>query len=746
VVDASSRSKIERSYGPIPYDRNEIADFLAKPVRLGGGELLLTDTVNMVKYTASISSLLNTYQIWYRKIAGYGLIRATFNIKVVINANPFQQGRVILNFIPGWRHLNTAEQAAYNLNLGQITTSPNVELDIQDTSAEMSIPYISPFSYFDRTQNVYDWGTFWFRIMSPLKTGSGGPSSCEYAIFGHWSDVELAAPIYGPEMDLQKPRRTVRKLLHSNEEKDTNSQGWLESASHKVVAASKVLSGYGVPFADIVGSAGSAVASVASLFGWSKPLNLSNPTYVISHPTRGLNVYDAANNADSLGLSISPMLSPRQELFGSDIDEMSWDYLKSIPAFYTRFTFPSTAVFDQVLLDFNTRPDLMLQVGQKVVGASNLQYATGAPAFWLSRFFDLYRGGIKITFKFVKTQYHSGRISITFVPNDSLGVTFDQSVYVLREIVDLRTSSEVTLELPFIRGENYLDTNVASGRLQICVLNELRAPETASQEIDVLVYVSGAADFELACPSSKVNARHFTPEMDRQQVTMVNKGIGDSKCETMNFDHNSLSISDPFVSLKQLLNCSRRIYSADATLSSQSGVISPFALGVSRYTVSGSSFTEPDAFNLDFLSLFSHGYSFFRGGIRLTRAFNAGTVAGFVGSFKLLSSTVAGSLATFSIPTTTNGALVGNRYTTNQLNLYTDRAMDVNVPYWNNTPISYVRYLSNSTSYPTDQATPNNKLFYSFTNATAEVYRSGADDYCLGYFRGFMPVVISVIP
>jgi len=747
VIETNTRSIDTKVYGPAPYDSNEIADFLAKPVRVNGGELLTSDTVNQVKFTTSISSLLNSNQIWYRKIAGYNLIRATCNVKLVVNANPFQQGRLILNFIPGWRHLNTGEQAAYNVNLGQVTTSPNIELDMQDTSVEFSIPYISPFSYFDRIQDLYDWGTIWLRIISPLQTGSSGSTSCEYAIFVHWTDVELAAPIFGPEMNASGSRKTVAKLLHSREANKANSKGFIESASDKVMGVANLLSGYGVPGASLVSAAADAAGSIASIFGWSKPVNSEIPKYVIAHPMRGTNIYDSSNNADSMGMSNSPLVPPNFQLFGSTMDEMSWDFLKAVPAYLTSFNFSTSNVYNDLLYSLGTAPGTMLQAGTKTVLTSTVTYGTGSPAFWLAQLFGKYRGGIKVTFKFVKTAYHSGRIAITYVPNSSAGVSFDQSVYVLREIVDLRTSSEISLVLPYVRAENYLPINTASGLLQVRVLNELRTPETASQDIKCLVYVSGAPDFELACPTPRAGIRHFTPEMDSSvPKNMVEKGIGDSVIQIASMDHNTLSIGDPFVSIKQLLNCSRRVYSGSGTVSSQTGVVAPFALAVSRYTTSGTAFADPDSLNLDYLALLSNGYSFFRGGIRITRTFNAGTVGGYVGVLPLTSSFAQSSLAASSISTTTVGTGVSTVYTLNQINIYTERALDINVPFWNNTPISYVRYQSTTSAYPTDVSYPDSRLFYSLTNATTEIYRSGMDDYCLGYFRGFMPIVLGVVP
>lgn len=740
-----ARPMRERLIGPSPYDSNTISDFLAKPVRVANGNLSFTDTVNTVKFTSSIAALLNANSVWKLKIAGYNLIRATCNIKVVVNATPFQQGRVLLNFIPMYSSLTAGEQAALNVGFGQITTSPNVELDIQETSCEMSIPYISPYTYYDRREGQVDWGTFWFRVLYPLQAGSAGTGVCDYSIFVHWTDVELAAPRFGPEMAKPAPRRTVKKVLH-RESDNASSSGWISSAASKISDLSSTIAGFGVPGAAIISSAASAASTIANLFGWSKPINTTVPHQVISNPLRGINVYDNANNAESFGFGISPVLEPSYAMFGAQVDEMSWEYLKSIPAYLATFKFKNSDVIDAQIYELQLLPKNLLQTFTKTVGANTCTYGVGSPAFWLANLFDKYRGGIDVTFKFVKTPFATGRLVITYVPDSSLGVTFDQSVYVLREIIDLQSTSEITLTLPYIKGQNYLPTETSMGVLRVHVLNEYKAPDAAPTEAGVLVYVSGAKDFELATLSG-VQTRVFTPEMDMTNApTSVNKGIGDSVQQDIDYKENLLSINDPFVSLKQLFACSRRVFSIDTSIfTSANYVCSPFANGLSRYTTAGINFQESSAFTMDFIQMLSHGYAFFRGGVRITRS-STGPASGIYGAIVSSSASIAGGLGTYGIAIGNTASDWTKQYLLNELEIIPDRGIDANVPFWNSTPIAPVRYITNvSAVYPGTEIYPPLRLYVGeAAGISGRIYRSGMDDYAVGYFRGFMPLVVSL--
>jgi hypothetical protein len=87
--------------------------------------------------------------------------------------------------------------AAHNAGLTQKTQHPNVEIDCNDSSGVIKIPYVTPSSWYDVNQAIYDWGTVYLDVLSPLNTGSGGETNVEYTVFLHFENFELDAP-YAP--------------------------------------------------------------------------------------------------------------------------------------------------------------------------------------------------------------------------------------------------------------------------------------------------------------------------------------------------------------------------------------------------------------------------------------------------------------------------------------------------------------------------------------------------------------------
>jgi len=84
-------------------------------------------------------------------------------------------------------------------------------------------------------------------------------------------------------------------------------------------------------------------------------------------------------------------------------------------------------------------------------------------------------------------------------------------------------------------------------------LNELRAPETASSTVNLLIYFAGGPDFEFQVPcSSNQTAPAFSPQGGSE--LLVSETIGGNPSSAMSTRFAESSIGESFASFKQLLN------------------------------------------------------------------------------------------------------------------------------------------------------------------------------------------------
>lgn len=781
VVSGTTRSQPSMfDLGPPAYDKNEIADFLSKPILIAQGNLSTASSHGTQLAVGSIANDMLAQPLWADKLKGYNLVRATAHIRVVVNANPFQAGRLLLTFLPCFDVYNSSEASMRFRTIAQMTTQPNVELDVQDSSCELAIPYVTPLPYYEKSTAIYDWGEWRLFVLSSLSTGSTGPTTAPYAIFMWFDDVQLAAPVF-PESSVEpigsrsRQRRNFGAL--KREEEQQAKSGVISNTLSKVSSSMMVLGslpGIG-SYASSLGSATSIGSRIASMFGYSKPLDVSLPSPMYRMPFKNLHTSDGSATSSMLAVHSSVNVDPLPDAFGSSVDEMSVAFLKAIPAYWGRFTWNSSTLYGSQLWQNEVDPLNFLESSYQTLAGRTVTYRTGQPMFMLAHLFLYWRGGFEITLKFVKTKFHTGRLVIAFTPQLS-SPTIASSAYVLREIVDLSTANEVTLRIPYLRAQSWMSMrsqsprtiggqlDCISGCINIMVLDPLRAPETASSSIDVLMYVKPADDFELAVPTGGVVAP-FSPESGQEltgsrsvsgleNTTLISKPIGNADEPKFSYSHHGACIADPFVSLKQLATMARKFYSSPAAYPGVTMNLNPSPSVVFQQD-GGTGLLAPPGGGLygDWLSIITSAYAFCRGGYRII---NANAASGLT-TYYFMNETAGSSQIANTVPTvyTADCDAGPNIMSTATANFIVHRDLnsgsDIIVPHFGRTPIRLNRFISGSNPYlmPANLGYPdifNTRVAISTTSQNNKGYmRAGADDFCLGYFIGFPPLAVSVV-
>lgn len=753
--------------GVPPFDDNSIKDFLAKPRVVASGSFSASHVVGDTLWTESVWNNLTSQSLWTQKISGYGLFRGTACYKVVFNANPFQAGRVIFNFLPCYRHLQAANSHYFAAHAGiveQCTVTPNVELDIKDSSLEMEIPYITPSSYLDMTNGVFDWGTSWLRVLAPLRTGASGLDHCDYVIYLSFKDVEFSAPLFAPESGLSTdtPKGSSKRKLRT-EQSRISQRGFFEDTLDKVGDAGELLSD--IPVVGAVASAAGGIAkigsSIAGLFGWNKPFDLKEGEMSVIHPFRNMHNIDGKSLSDSMSLGVNPIIEPNTGVVGSSVDEMSYAYLKSIPMLWKLFEIKSTDALGQKYVDLPLTLENMSIIRQPIIGGNQYNVGYRPPFVDLAYLHTSMRGSIKLTLKFVKTNFHSGRILVTWAPkaSASTGVGLvNNSAYVLREIIDLRTTTEVTLTLPYIRSTTYINTYVpysgavpelySLGHLTIALANPIAWPETVASSMDCLVYLSGGDDMEFAnyCGTEQLR---FVPEGGGEQ----NKVIGSAQEPKTSLSHNISSSGDVLLSIKSLLLSAKAIKTNVQTRAAPAVSIYPFTYGIYRPATTSLNMPPIGGDTVSHLAL---GYAMSRGGMR------------FLGNTAVASTQCVQTIAQDKNPaqvlelgspsityTSFNdyssvSALAPYFQQLDNLHHQNTSSFDGTCPHYGNTPMRLNHINSSDHTGVSGQIDAYRYKYTRFVSAAAQtncyiesIYRAAADDYSLHYFIGFPPVVFS---
>lgn len=751
----------------LPIMDQGLADFLNKPYAVYSGTWTTSSVSNDTLYTSKVAPFLTSVTQWQKKLEGFNLVRGKACIRVVINANPFQQGKLILSFVP-----DIGQVTFRNGDLCQKTQQPNVELDCRDATCLMKVPYIAPTDYYDRVRGFFDWGTFTLSVLSPLQVGSGGENNVNYTIFLYFEDFELAAPMVPQAGYARRPRGVTS--VESHAEKEATAITETHSVSRGLQMGADVVSKIAeIPMLTSIAEPASWIlrgaSKIAAWFGWSKPEVDSPPCVSSRRLITNMANATGASVAPSLGLFHDNAVDVMPDMAGNGMDEMSFDYIKSRKAYYSVSTWTDTNAADSVLFTQNIAPQFFnLPLPNYAPGVTIYETASLVPFAYVSNFFTFWRGSINLHLKFAKTDFHSGRLLITFTPNtlSFTAPTVQSSILALREIVDIRGKSEVLLKLPYLINTNYLRTDQFSGVLQIRVLNELRAPETCSNSIKMLFYASAGDDFEVQVPGTTNSQSNppFMPQVGGVQPDvnqeLVDEPIGGYIIPKFDMEPCRTSIGECFASIKQLFSRYTPLQTITPISFDSTAAIGifPYYFGVCRPDPTTGAPLVPN-YNSDALSNFASGYAFYRGSVKImarSRLFvDADPMAildnqAYVGGPVIVPGSTYGgngfdqTASPYNTPNVINP--VAEQIYDSSIGL-----MEVKVPYYCQTKMSVVDSLA--ITRPESQSDPCSMLYLGIDSdgtgtpptGTMRLYRCASDEFQLAYFIGFPRILLNII-
>jgi hypothetical protein len=347
-----------------------IKDFLGKPMVLASGSGASgwknSDAVNTVLMNQSIavSAMGNSY--YTNKIQGFGLWRGTAVIRVMINANPFMQGRLLLHFLPCVPDMSgdPSYVAMHNTTLAAKTMQPHLEIDCRDGVGILEIPYVAPTYFYDVKNLNFDWGNAYVTVLSQLLVGLGSTeTTVDWTCYLYFKDIELAAP-----MVPQSNPSFFDGFVEHGKFKKSVGQKESEALSEKPVSAALSLASKaadtlsGIPIlASVMGPVSWALdlgSGLASAFGWSKPLNQSSEMLISQQFNRYSASCDGPDNAYPLALTALNKTEVTDDITIRSEDEMSWNFLKKVDAWCGAYNWSCTTAAGNSILKFPVYPGM----------------------------------------------------------------------------------------------------------------------------------------------------------------------------------------------------------------------------------------------------------------------------------------------------------------------------------------------------------------------------------------------------
>lgn len=485
-----------------------LKEFLAKPISIASGTFATTDVLTTITSTSMPYAIMSTTGglMWRSKLSGYFGIRMTMNFRIVVNANRFQQGRYIMSFTHfGGGTTNGTKTQLLNSNfklptLIQRTTVPHVELDLNcDTAAELSIPFVSvrTFQPIHEMLNVpageqTTLGYLNLYPYSPLVTVAGS-TTAPYRIYCWLTDVELIGAA-SPQSGLPRAETSNKANGIVSGPLNAVARGFKEFEQIPLLST----------YARNISWVSDRLSRTAAMFGLSKPLQGDslmkiNPLSAPSHTT-----VDGDSDSRSLATISQPGVLAVDGLSGIKFDEMDFSYICQKFAWFTTLSWDLSTAVDTNIGVIAVTPNKSLVVAGPVYNFT--------PVAFVANSFTNWRGGLKFRFKFVKTEFHSGRLSFDFFPNLPTVSNSSLPEYVNRVIVDIREHSEVEILIPYTSYAMYTDVADNIGTMTVRVIDPLVAPATVSSTVNILCEIAGHSDMEFYGPRFANSPQGIVPQ------------------------------------------------------------------------------------------------------------------------------------------------------------------------------------------------------------------------------------------
>lgn len=563
----------------------DISSFMEKPVQLihfGS----LGSTVGAI-YQAPIpeTAFIAPQSPYPDKVKGFLGFKATSVFTLRVNATKFTQGRVAIGWIPNADRRNAGN---YFLRSPKAFTQlPHVEMDIScDSSCVLRVPYYSlyPYGYVPQIGSLADdlmsFGDVVVYIYSPPAVGAAATDSAvvDATLYVHFEDVELVTPMVAGVAQAGTGRTLNVKAEDKERDAPISKALAMTSKVAENMASVPMLSSFMQPAAWVL----SAASRTAASFGFSKPVLDAAPQRIARQELAYMNNKEGTEALIPMGFSAVNTVGISPSKTGSEMDEMSLDYVSQISAWVDTFQMTTTSAYGDLIY------------GKSLGGPNDIGKSAGptydtvlttfdlAPLTMLWQMFHYFHGDIILKFKVVKTAFHSGRIVVIFNPAGSVTNLTVNNPYALRQILDLADGNEFEIVLPHCNTSYWLALSTRSndifGSISVFVLNPLIAPDTCSNSIKFLVEMRAAPGAQFAVPKYSGMAPCISNAMRNQtEVTPAKFSMNvaqsgdpcDSIAETGSFgglaplDKSSLQYSEMIIgekvdSLKQLCGVANR--------------------------------------------------------------------------------------------------------------------------------------------------------------------------------------------
>lgn len=506
-------------------DDASLANFFSRPVKIEEREWSTSIQQNFS---------INPWTLFFKnprvsnKLNNFYLLKAKLKVKVVINGNGFHYGRMMVNYLPldGFDSFYTN---AFDVkeDFVQASQLPHIFLNpTNSTGGELSLPMFYHKNYMNITTGDWiDMGRLYFRTLNPLKHANGASDKVTITVFAWAEDVSMSVLTSVDALGLDP---------QSGEIDEANAKGVISGPATAIAKFAAYLKGvpYIAPFATATEIGANAAASMAKIFGYSRP-SITKAPETIKSGFSSLALTTVPDNVQKLTVDDKQELTIDPRIAGiGPADPLNIREIAKRESYLTTFSWPMDTAPDQLLWNSRVTPVTWAESGtNNPATGDHIAYHFPACAF-AALPFQYWKGTMKYRFQIVCSSFHKGRLRITYDPyymTNTSYLGFSEYNINYLKVVDISEEQDFTIEVGNAQPYSFLphanpgrvqfpNYNVleqvysnnlrlqgfapGNGTISVHIVNELTTPNSVvNNNIEINVYVSAGDDFEVAGPN-----------------------------------------------------------------------------------------------------------------------------------------------------------------------------------------------------------------------------------------------------
>lgn len=472
------------------------------------------------------------------KLRYYNYLRTGFKFFFMVNGTPFHYGLLKVRWIPASAEDSMpgpGKHANQWSTLQAISNMPGVDiLAMNSRTYEFKVPYelaiqalnlvnvaetnVSAPSAFTANGTLEVW------IVNPLRTLVDGASPVSVSIYAALEDPILFMPM-PRALNFEGIPATSKFLLpeyidtpipaffeyQGKESKKKTEKGVVSSTLDSIAAVTPLLAA--IPevgeVAMAVGTVANIASGVASLLGYSKntdlsidyPANIRYPSPSLSRGAITTNklTMDPENEKPDLGAVAS-----------GDNDEYLLSRITSTYTFLGRVAYtPTSSTLFERIIRVAMKPNIRRKVNYT---PGSLTYTVNAHTMssYVSNLFKYYRGGIRVKFEFVFSQFHTQRFRVFYTPSGS-GFTNDpiEQANCLSKVITVNGYHTCEITIPYNNEFYALDLEQGNfmGYLFLVPISGLTVAQPSTSQVYINTYFATDTDAEFFMLTPDVSLR-----------------------------------------------------------------------------------------------------------------------------------------------------------------------------------------------------------------------------------------------